>query len=164
VDGSLRISPMLRTLDELNVGNRSFLQMVRADLSRSTWSFAGHELSISRDSILFVHELDAPPRSAGRGGGGSFTRSTLRLNIGGYTVEGFLHVPRGGSALKRLNQLTHPFFSLTSVSVLGADSQFATPFLAVNHARILAAQESVAPDSTNESGVDEPDMSFELSG
>ena len=84
----------------------------------------------------------------------------MRVRVGPYEIEGFLHVPPGGECLKWLNHYSHPFLSLTSVSVVGPAKQFATPFLAVNRRHILAAQEIYAEDDTAEETLE---LTFEIS-
>ena len=159
IDGSLRISPMLRSLDELNVVSRHFVTLHEPDTSGVPWTFSGkNEIAVNRSSILFLYELSNPPRTSGRNVGGTFTRAAVRLAVEDYRIEGFLHVPPGGAAMKRLNQSNHPFLSLTSVSAVGPDTQFAAAFLAVNQRHILAGQEiEQAPEPKGE-----PEMSIEL--
>ena len=159
VEGSLWVSPMLRTLDEINVVARNFVTLHTPEVVASDW-FRKSPLCVRRSSILFMHELSNPPKRSGQAAHGSFTRAALRLRVGPFNVEGFAHVPRGGNALNRLNQGGHSFISLTSVSVLGPDWQFATPFLAVNLDHVLAAQELV-PEEPQET--EELEMSFEVS-
>ncbi len=161
VDGSLRASPMLRTLDELNLVSRNFLTVHDPDLSASSLELTGKSISINRASILFVHELSGSPTTSGKKVGGTFTRAAVQIQLGEFEVEGFLHVPPGGDVMKRLNHTQHPFLSLTSVSVLGRDTHFATPFLALNFSHILAAQEVVTVDPEVDSE-DDVTMSFEL--
>jgi hypothetical protein len=59
--------------------------------------------------------------------------------------------------MSRLNQSGHDFMALTSVSVVGPNFEFATPFLAVNRAFISAAQE-IRPEDAD----DDPTSAQEL--
>jgi hypothetical protein len=151
IEGALLVSPMLRTLDEINVVARTFVTLHEPQVGATDW-FSENPLCVRRSSILFVQELSNPPRRSGSSAHGAYTRAALRLRVGAFHVEGFVHVPRGGTALKRLNQGNHSFISLTSVSVLGPDWQFATPFLAVNLDHVQAAQELVpeGPETADE--------------
>ena len=42
--------------------------------------------------------------------------------------------------LLRFNQDTHPFIAVTSASVVGPDTRFEAPFLAIKRSHILAVQ------------------------
>ncbi len=48
--------------------------------------------------------------------------------------------------MRRLDQSNHPFISLTWAAVKGPDTKLTAPFLAVNRAHILAAQE-ITPEA-----------------
>lgn len=147
VEGSLFISPMLRTLDDLNM-DRKFLTLQAKHCQVSGWSFRRGEMLLNKNTILTMRELGPPPdMSAGRPAGARFTRASVRLQVGPYQIEGFMHVPPGGSVMARLNQSGAGFLSVTSASVVGPASQFAAPFLAVSRLHILAAQASVEGDA-----------------
>jgi hypothetical protein len=139
VEGSLRISPGLRTLDDLNLVAKRFVTIYSPKSLNENWQTGQGSLSVNKDSILFVRELSSPPPRAG-GNFGSFTRAPIRLHVKQFEVEGFVHVPPGGSPMKRLDQSSHPFVSLTSVLVTSTDSESTAPFLAVNRNRVTAAQ------------------------
>ena len=139
VEGSLQISPGLRTLDDLNLVAKRFVTIFTPKSLSETWQTGNGPLSVNKDSILFVRELSSPPLRAG-GSFGSFTRAPVRLRVRHFEVEGFVHVPPGGSPMKRLDQGEHPFVSLTSVLVTSNDGEGTTPFLAVNRNRVTAAQ------------------------
>jgi len=159
IEGSLRLGPMQRTLDDLNVAAKGFVNLHQPDCRAAEWSFADRELAINKSMILFVHEVGPPPQmSAGRPAGARFARATLRLRVGPYEIQGFVHVPAGGVAMARLNQGNQPFISLTSASVMGPRSQFATSFLAVNRQHIQAAQEIL----DEEGDAAEPTLEFEV--
>ncbi len=140
VVGKFRLNAMLRTLDDLNVVSKYFVVVHDAELSATGWSFEGRTLAINKNAILFATEITAyvPRREQHHGG---YTRQAVRIQVAKFEIEGFVHVPHGGSALVRLNQDTHPFIAMTSASVAGPGAPFATPFLAVNRRQIQAAQE-----------------------
>jgi len=138
ITGDLHISARLRTLDDLNMVSKRFIT-VHSPESLSAWKPGRGPLAINKDSILFVRELSAPPPKAA-GKFGHFTRAPLRLKVRDFEIEGFVHVPPGGAPMKRLDQDTHGFISLTTVLVTGPDSEEMTPFLAVNRSQITAAQ------------------------
>jgi hypothetical protein len=139
VQGCLRISPGLRTLDDLNLVSKRFITVHTPQSLASDWEPGSGPLAVNKGSILFVRELSAPPPKGG-GRFGNFTRAALRLRIKEFEVEGFVHVPPGGSPMKRLDQDSHPFVSLTTVLVTGPDGHATAPFLAVNRNHITAAQ------------------------
>jgi hypothetical protein len=108
-----------------------------------------------------VVELGCPPALAtSRPAGARFTRAALRVRVGAFDVEGFVHVPPGGSAVSRLDQGA-PFLGMTSVSVVGPGAHFASGFLALSRRHIVAAQpvEPGAPAAE----ADIP-VSFEVAG
>jgi hypothetical protein len=153
VEGSLRIAARLRTLDDLNLVSKNLVALRSARPDDETWSFSEGELSIHKASIVFVHELDAPSVQSGVSFG-RFTRSAVRLKVGAFDIQGFVHVPPGGVAIKRLDQGNHPFVSLTSVLVSGPDGEFTAPFLAVNRNHIIAAQEAQQPADSEEEALE----------
>ncbi len=139
IEGHLLISQLGRTLDELNMVARAFLTVHSSVLDGTEWSFPEGELSVNKNNIMFLAELSEPA------GGQSekfvdFTRAPVRLRVGPFDIEGFVHVPPRGDPLLRVNRDTHPFIALTSTSVVGPDTQFESPFLAVKRSHILAVQ------------------------
>lgn len=144
VEGNLRIAATLRTLDDLNLVAKRLVSLRSAHPEDPSWTFDPGALSINKASILFLMELGTPAVQPGTSFG-RFTRSPVRLRVGSYDIEGFVHVPPGGVAMKRLDQDNHPFVSLTSVLVSGPDGEFTAPFLAVNRSHIIAAQEVEHP-------------------
>ena len=158
IDGVLAVASILRTLDDLNLTGKDFITLDEPVTSGPGWNFDSDILALNKRSILFVQELSNPPRRNSNLAG-TYSRASVRLRVGAYEIEGFLHVPPGGDCLKRLNQNSHAFVSLTSVSVIGPDAQFATPFLAVNRRHILAAQEIYHGDHVVDPALD---VSFEI--
>jgi hypothetical protein len=97
---------------------------------------------VNTASILFVIERTSFKRKSGkRVEAARFNRAAVHLCVGEYEIQGFLHVPGRGDVLTRLNRDKYSFIALTSASVVGPDSEFAAPFLAVNRDHIMAAQE-----------------------
>lgn len=154
-DGTLRVAAMLRTLDDLNIVTKGFINLHDASFEPPTWRFAAGAVSINRASVYFAIERESAPR--GKSDSLGYTRAGARIQLGPYTVDGFVHVPPGGSPMARIHQDNHAFIAFTSASVTRGDEQFAAPFLAVNRAHILAAQELYASDAserpTSASGV-----------
>lgn len=144
IEGNLRIAARLRTLDDLNLVSKRLVNMHAAHPEDTSWTFDAGKLAINKASILFVQELGTPAVQTGVSFG-RFTRSPVRLRVGAFDIQGFVHVPPGGVAMKRLDQDNHPFVSLTSVLVAGPDGEFTVPFLAVNRSHIIAAQEVEHP-------------------
>jgi len=139
IAGDLHISSRLRTLDDLNMVSKRFITLHSSKSVSGDWHPSAGPLAINKDSILFVRELSAPPpKSAGNFG--SFTRAPIRLRIKGFEIEGFVHVPPDGMAMKRFDQDTHSFISLTTALVTGPGTEEMTPFLAVNRDYVTAAQ------------------------
>jgi hypothetical protein len=139
VEGCLHISPRLRTLDDLNVVSKRFITIHSPQCVTGDWQPGAGPLAVNKNSILFVRELSAPPPMSG-GRFGNFTRAPVHLRVKDFEVEGFVHVPPGGVPMKRLDQDTHAFVSLTTVLVIGPDAEETTSFLAVNRNCITVAQ------------------------
>lgn len=146
VEGNLRISPKLRTLDDLNLVARRFVNLHDATSVTTNWKLGRGMLAVNKASILFVREV-APPPPRPSGQFGSYSRASVKLCLKGYEIEGFVHVPAGGVVMKRLDQGNHPFISLTDVLIVGEDEQRTAPFVAVNRNFITAAQE-IEPEET----------------
>lgn len=144
IEGNLRIATRLRTLDDLNLVSKRLVTLYSAHAEETNWPFDPGQVSINKASVLFVQELGTPTVQTGVSFG-RFTRSPVRLRVGAFDIQGFVHVPPGGMAMKRLDQDNHPFVSLTSVLVSGPDGEFTAPFLAVNRSHIIAAQEVEHP-------------------
>jgi hypothetical protein len=107
-----------------------------------SWDSEEGPLAISTDSILFVVELSKfRPNNGESLDVGEFIRAMVRLKLADYIIEGFVHVPLGGTPISRVIQDRHPFIALTDVSVSGPGGSFEVPFLAVCHQQINAVQE-----------------------
>jgi hypothetical protein len=160
IEGSLLVNDGVRTSDHLNLAGRSFLD-VRREESSFPRSFGPGSLAVARSCILFITETgDLNPRTDSRIEASRFSRVALRLRVGDYDVQGFLHVPVLSSPMKRLTQNRQPFVAFTAASVVGPDTEFATAFLAVNVDHLLAVQE-IEPADTARSEDSELDMAAE---
>jgi hypothetical protein len=143
VDGQVRVNPRISTLHYLNVTSmsQSFIVLTPPIEPSPEWNVANGSLALAFDSVLFVQEMtDLPPADSDRAAAALYERCAVRLNVGGYAVDGFIHMPPGGDPISRLNQDRHPFFALTAVSVMGTRDQFAAPFLAVKRSEVIALQ------------------------
>ena len=154
IEGHVLISQLMRTLDELNMVSKAFLIVHSSVLDGTGWSFPDGELSVNKSNILFLAELSSPA------GGQSekfvdFTRAPVRIRVGPFDVEGFVHVPPRGDPLLRFNQDTHPFIAVTSASVVGPNRQFEAPFLAIKRSHILAVQPMDHDEAPELAGVSE---------
>ena len=143
VAGQLRTNPRVSTLHYLNVTamSQSFIVLHPPIEPSSGWNIAEGALALSIDSVLFATEVsEYIPLPGDPAAAAEYERCAIRLNVGDYAVEGFLHVPRGSNPFARLNQDRHTFFALSAVSVMGPDAQFAAPFLAIKRSEVIAIQ------------------------
>jgi hypothetical protein len=136
VEGELRLSPHLRTLDDLNRTSRNFVMLHEPD--GDGWSLDSGPVALNKSLILFVAEQES--FTGGPGGIGAYARAPMGLRVEEFDVRGFVHVPPNGDPFMRLNHDGGPFLALTSASVVGDSLQFVAPFIAVNRAYVLAAQ------------------------
>lgn len=145
VEGHLNSSSMIRLLDDLNVVNHAFRTIQSPVVDNEAWAVTDGPLAVHRDSILFVTEReDAPPLPLNRQGAieaARHTRAALRLWVGDFVIDGFVHVAPGGTPLSRLYQGQRPFLALSSATVIGPDGTVETPFIAVNRSHVTSAQE-----------------------
>jgi hypothetical protein len=155
IEGSLLINARLRTLDDLNVVSKRFVTLHSVGSASHDWSFDEATLAVNKSSILFLQELSAQSVQPGSQFD-RFTRASIRVRVGDFDIQGFVHVPPGGAAMKRLDQNNHAFVSLTSALITGPDTQSTAPFLAVNRNHIIAAQEvgQVESASVKSTGVE----------
>ncbi len=114
----------------------------------SPWNFGPESLSISKSSVLFVRELRIPQKGSSNRFG-NFSRAAVKLRVKEFDIEGFVHVPPGGAAMKRLDHSDHPFVSLTTVLLTGPEGETMVPFLAVNLEHIGAVQEAAVSASSD---------------
>jgi hypothetical protein len=145
VDGLLNISLGARTLDELNLTSRPFLVLSDPILQSGAWDMDEGPVVINKSFIVFV--LEIPDLGAKLSAVAEepemrqFARAALRLRTRDHSIEGYIHSGAGSSSLVRLNQATHPFMAIQSVTVKGPGGDFGAPFLAVNRGHIVSAQE-----------------------
>jgi hypothetical protein len=136
---------MIRLLDDLNVVNHAFRTIQSPVVATEGWEVEDGPLAIHRDSILFVMEReDAPPLPVDRPGAmeaARHTRAALRLWVGEFVIEGFVHVAPGGTPLSRLYHARRPFMALSSAKVIGPGGTTETSFIAVNRSHVTSAQE-----------------------
>jgi len=142
LEGRIQTSPVVRTLDDLNIVARNFVTLHGARALSGDWSLEGGSVALAKPAILHVFELDEPaPQSRAVKDAARFFRSPIRLWLPDFSVRGFVHIPAGGSAMARFNQQSHAFIAVTSASVVGPETELAVPFLAVNREHIIAAEE-----------------------
>ena len=154
VQGRMRCHSSVRTLDDLNFPRADYLILedpTGRGAESPTASNAG-PFAIRKDSILFVHELEQEPFSLSRGNPGKFWVSVVEYRVGPLFLRGTVHTPPGGEPIARLNQMTHRFLALTSVSVSGPGREFVAAFVAVNRHHILSARELDGVSETVERG------------
>jgi hypothetical protein len=153
-DGLLNVSLGARTLDELNSSARTFLTLATPRLISGSWELSDAPVAINKKSVLLVLEIPALGVTLGRTDEEPelrrFGRAAIRLRVGGYAVEGYIHTGPGGSGLMRLNPDAHPFFALQSAVVVGPEADFSMAFLAVNRAHVLSAQEMFSVNLVSE--------------
>ncbi len=142
IDGDLAINPRVRTLDELNAASCKFFTIRASEVTLPGASFEAGPLGLNKESILFVTELSERTRTSDqRVERSHFVRSAVRLRVGEFDIQGYLHVRGLRDPLVWLNHSRQPFVALTSASVIGPSAEFATAFLAVNPRHVLAAQD-----------------------
>ncbi|MGH9749422.1 MAG: DUF6812 domain-containing protein [Candidatus Polarisedimenticolia bacterium] len=145
LDGLLNVNLGGRTLDELNLGSRNFLTLSSPVLVSGAMEVGPGAILVSKAAVLLVLEVPEPGATLGAERQEPemrrYGRASIRLRVGSFSVDGYVHVGPGGDALLRLNQATHPFLAVQSASVSGQGTVFSTPFLAVNRHHILSAQE-----------------------
>ncbi|MCP3978310.1 MAG: hypothetical protein GY716_03120 [bacterium] len=137
-DGLLSASIRLRTIDDLNSVSKNFVRVHGPKAASGDSAVLDGPMAINKRSILFVQELN-PPTSKPKANFGNFDISPVQFQVGDYTVQGFVHVPPGGSPMKRLDQ-DHTFLAVTTALVSGPDGEFTAPFLALNKRHIATAQ------------------------
>jgi len=159
VVGQLRTNENVSTLHYLNVAamSRNFLVMQPPITPSKGWNISEGAIALSISTVLFAQELsEYVPVAGDPVAAAEYERCAVRLNVGDYAVEGFLHLPHGADPITRLNQDPHAFFALSSASVMGPDSQFAAAFLAVKRSEVIAVQ-AIEIDATLDASA-EPEM------
>jgi hypothetical protein len=151
IEGNLAIGQQVRTLDYLNRGSLRFMPLRAAKSISPFPALQGDAVSLNMAPILWVTEMQAM-----RPGGLSkakphLNRCAVRFCLPGCEALGFLHTPAQGDPFARLNQDRGAFLALTSVSLIGADTEMTVEFLAVNSLHVLAA-EIIAQDDAELEG------------
>ena len=150
VDGYLRTADVVRTLDDLNVVARAFVTVHQPELVTGDWSLHEGSVAIRKTSIQFVLEVGEPPRGSNRGQEVRFSRSMIRLQVGQFTIQGFVHLPPGGAYMARIDRERPSFLAFTSTMITGPGEPFAVRFVAVNGKHIHFAQEILPLAVTDE--------------
>ncbi len=141
IQGVVAIGAKVRTLDELNVPSHKFLIVDAPEVCLPGCCFDRGTVGINKDSVLFVTELrDCHPRTDQRVERFHFVRMPIRLRLGQFDVQGFLHIRGLRDPLIWFSQTRQLFLALTAASVVGPDAEFATAFIAVNPRHVLAIQ------------------------
>jgi hypothetical protein len=139
IRGVVRVSPLMRTLDDLNIASKRFLTLHAPHGLTGEWRLGVGEIAINKSTIVMVRELtEAEARSGARFG--TFWRAPVLLHLPGFEIRGFIHVPPGGDPIRRVEQDKHTFVPLTSTLVSGADGEATAAFVAVNRTLIRMAQ------------------------
>ena len=78
--GMLRVAERLRTLDDLNISGRNFINLHDVSFEPPSWRFGPGAVSINRDNVYFVIEVGETPRRRGEQLG--YTRAGARSSSG----------------------------------------------------------------------------------
>lgn len=141
INGVVAIGAKVRTLDELNVPTHKFLIVDAPEICLPGCCFDGGAVGINKDSVLFVTEQrDCHLTTDHRVERSHFVRMPIRLRLGQFDIQGFLHIRGLRDPLIWFSQTRQLFLALTAASVVGPDSEFATAFIAVNPRHVLAIQ------------------------
>ena len=140
VEGNLAVGQLVRTLDYLNRGSMRFMPLRVAKSISPFPPLQGDAVSVNMATILWVAELTAM-----RPGGISkvkpqLNRCAVRFCLPECEAVGFLHTPPQGDPFARLNQDRGAFLALTSVSLIGTNTEMTVEFLAVNSHHVLSAE------------------------
>ena len=93
IHGALRVSPKIRTLDELNLVSHKFLRIEHADMEIRSEGFDAGPIGINKDAILFVTEIsDCRLTTDDRVERSHFVRTPIRIRLGEFDIQGFLHI------------------------------------------------------------------------
>jgi hypothetical protein len=157
IEGRLLVPAPTRTLDELNRRGAPLLRLVEARWTsrraeggeRPVWRDAVR-LGVRKESIVLVEETGPPPPRS-PGGGASYARAPIHLELGRLVAQGYVHVPRGGEPLARFESSDAPtFIAMTAASVVGEELSLAVPFLAVNRLEVALACGLASPAADEE--------------
>lgn len=141
IEGLIDVAQNMRTSDHLNHACSRFVSLTVERGPEGLSSFREGALSVSTASVLFVVERGLRRSiSDARVEASRFTRSGVRLALGEFEIEGFIHVPGLTNVTSWLIKNRHPFVPLTAASVSGPGVCFAASFLAFNPAHVQLIQ------------------------
>jgi hypothetical protein len=141
VEGLLASSGMLRLLDDLNVVAKRFLTVNEPVVLSGPGLHGDGPLSLNKDSVVFVKEREgSSPHAVSLRLAGRFTRAGVEIVLKEHAILGHVHVLPNGDPISRFNQGEQTFVALTSVTVVGPEERFVTPFLALNRGHIQAVR------------------------
>ncbi len=154
LDGLLNIGLGARTLDELNQNSKPFMTLSSPVVVSGAGPVDDAPIAVNRSAIQLALEIPdlgiALDKATEEPEIRNYGRAAVRLRVGAYSVEGFVHTGPGGNSLLRLNNLAQTFMALVSATVRGGALDFATPFVAVSRHFILSAQELYRVDAVAE--------------
>lgn len=145
IEGDLRVSQRLRTLDLLNRNGARFIRLHDPRVTSASWHLGASAACVNPSFVFWVAEVTALRPAGTHRAAPLQRRSGVRLCLPDCEILGFLHTPELGDPILRLNQETTPFFALTSASMIGPDLELAAAFLAVNRANVFAAEAFADP-------------------
>lgn len=142
IEGGISIGEQVRTLDDLNMASARFVTLVEPQGDDAVMPLNETPVVLSKSRILFLVETGEPPARLGRSAiAQRMNRSPIRMRVGEYLIEGFVHVPFGGKPMLRLKQEGHPFLAVTEAKVVGSYATLEAGFLAVNREHVVAGQD-----------------------
>lgn len=155
-EGTISISPDIRTLDQLNIASDKFLRIHTPESCLPDCGFDVGTIGVNKEFIFFITEVkDCHPTTDQRHERSHFLRKAIRLRLGEFDIQGFLHVRGLRDPMIWFSQTRQPFVALTSASVVGPGTEFASSFVAVNPRHVLAVQAIGQVDETADAA-DEP--------
>ena len=143
MEGYVKTNESMSTLHYLNatITTSDFLTLEPPTSTYPAVTLQDGRLAVAASSILCVQELtDFKPVPRDPAAARRYQRSPLRVHVGHYLLSGFIHCAPGLDTIERISSDRHPFFAMSSVSVVAADEQFAANFVAVRRDRVLLAQ------------------------
>ena len=153
-DGLLTISLNFRTQDELNLEARRFLTLSSPTVFAGRWPLEAGPFAINKSAILFVLELPDLGATLGMESVepdlGRYPHAMIRLRVGEFRIQGYVHTIQIGEPLSLLQQTGHSFFAITAATINGPGTDCASPFVAVNRSHIDVVQEILSIEATAE--------------
>jgi len=147
LEGNLAVDQQVRTLDYLNRGSTRFMPLRAAKSISPFPPLQVDAVRVNMATILWVTELQEMRPSGLSKVRPQLNRCAVRFCLPDCEAVGFLHTPPQGDPFARLNQDRGAFLALTSVSLIGADTEMTVEFLAVNSHHVISA-ELIAHDDT----------------